>query len=230
MEIKRVVMLANSRKHAGRCLAGREKVGQAYGGWIRPISDRASEEVSEYERHYEDGTDPQVLDVVDLPLIQAKPHSCQTENWLISPSHYWVKAGSLNWNEARVLAETPQTLWTNGSSTYHGQNDEIELSVAQRLTTSICLIHVNSVEIRVIVPGAAFNDPKRRVQAKFTFNGISYAIWVTDPVVTRKYLATGAPSVEALGESLITVSLAEPFRKSSGEITQNKLAAAIITR
>ena len=54
-EVKRIVCLANSRKLHGRYVAGREWVGGRAGRWIRPVSDREHQEVSEYERQYEDG-------------------------------------------------------------------------------------------------------------------------------------------------------------------------------
>lgn len=66
--IKTLVCLANSRKLLGRCVAGIVDGSQAE--WIRPISARPNREVSEYERQYEDGSDPRVLDIVSVPLLQ----------------------------------------------------------------------------------------------------------------------------------------------------------------
>jgi len=51
--VKRMVCLANSRKLNGRCVAGRELVAGQPTGWLRPVSEREHEEVSEYERQYE---------------------------------------------------------------------------------------------------------------------------------------------------------------------------------
>ena len=96
-EIKRIVCLANSRKLAGRCIAGREWAEERGAGrWIRPVSARECGDVSEYERQYEDGSDPRPLDIVDVPVLEPKPDGCQTENWLLDPERYWERAGSVS--------------------------------------------------------------------------------------------------------------------------------------
>src|SRR5580658_5662159 len=83
--LKRIVCLANSRKLSGRCIAGKEIHKGKQIGWIRPVSAREHEEVSEYERQYQDGSDPSVLDVMDIELIEPRPKGCQHENWLLDP-------------------------------------------------------------------------------------------------------------------------------------------------
>lgn len=78
MPAKRIVCLANSRKLSGRCVAGRELIGDRPATWIRPVSAREHQEVSEYERQYKDGSDPKLLDVVDIPLLEHRPGDYQT--------------------------------------------------------------------------------------------------------------------------------------------------------
>ncbi len=97
MPVKRVVCLANSRKLVERCVAGREWIeGRGAGDWVRLVSDRETQGVSAYERQYEDGSDPQVLDIIDIPLLEPRPRDHQTENWLLDPVCYWEKAGRLS--------------------------------------------------------------------------------------------------------------------------------------
>jgi len=73
--VKRMVCLANSRKLNGRCVAGIELSAGKRVGWIRPVSAREHEEVSEYERQYEDGSDPQLFDIMDVPMIEPSPRT-----------------------------------------------------------------------------------------------------------------------------------------------------------
>ena len=64
--VKRIVCLANSRKMSGRCIAGLEIEGDQVGGWIRPVSNRSTEEISLFEQRFEDGSEPDLLDIVEV--------------------------------------------------------------------------------------------------------------------------------------------------------------------
>src|SRR4051812_18582697 len=91
---KTLICFANSRKTSGRCVAGKE-VGpvNSIAGWVRPISDRAAGEVSEDERRFQDGKDPQLLDIISIPMRAPRPHGFQTENHLIDSGFYWTLVG-----------------------------------------------------------------------------------------------------------------------------------------
>ena len=220
--VKRIVCLANSRKLHGRCVAGREWDGDYAGRWIRPVSERTGQEVSEYERQYEDGSDPRVLDIMDVPLLEARPKDWQTENWLLDPEYYWEKAGRLSWFDLSALADPAGLLWIDGHHTYKGRNDKIPLEAAGSLADSLRLIHVDEIQLVVGKPGEAFGNNKRRVQGRFEHAGNEYALWVTDPVWERRYLARLDGTYE-LGGCHLTISLGEPYHGAC-----YKLIAAII--
>lgn len=220
-----MVCLANSRKPGGRCVAGREVLKDAYGGWIRPVSKRASAEVSLDERRYEDGTDPQILDVVRVPMIDPVPKGHQTENHMLDDEYYWTKKSSIKWADLSSLVETPETLWTNGVSTYHGINDCVAAASAAGLTSSLALIQPSTVSIVVQVEGGMFGPAKKRVRAEFKYNGALYRFMVTDPHVEQIFLAReGAFKMEG---AYLCVSLTEPF---SGDGRCHKLVATMITK
>jgi len=224
--IKRLVCLANSRKLHGRCIAGRELLIGNPGEWIRPVSDREHEEVSEYERQYDDGSDPSVLDIIDVPLIGPKAKSYQPENWLLDPVAYWSKAGKFGHDDLDLLTDAPGPIWVNGHHTYNGRNDYVTVEEADKTDGSLKLIAVDDgLQLRVYRPGKAFGDPKRRVQAEFSFSGVNYRLWVTDPLIETAYLAQAAQAdgVYTLDSRYLTISLGEPW-----EGRCYKLVAAVI--
>jgi len=219
---KRIVCLANSRKLYGRCIAGLELVGDRPGSWVRPVSDRPHEEVSEYERQYEDGSDARVLDIIDVPLREPRPKGYQQENWLLDPEECWARAGRFSWADLERLADGSGTLWLNGHHTSSGQNDVIPLDAVAGVASSLTLVHVDSTQLSVFKPGEAFGNPRRRVQARFRFDRHDYALWVTDPIIELAYLSRSDGDYR-LGESYLTISLGEPFMNRC-----YKLVAAVI--
>jgi hypothetical protein len=217
-----MVCLANSRKLSGRCIAGKEMQGGQPSGWVRPVSAREHEEVSEYERQYQDGSDPAILDVIDLQLIEPRPKGYQQENWLLDPQTYWGKVNRITWNDLPALQDPAAALWIDGHSTYNGLNDQIPLALAGALTTSLRLIHIDDLAIRVFRPGEAFGNNKRRVQGRFEHHGFEYRLWVTDPRYERTFLLEADGEYE-VGECYLTISLGEALNNVC-----YKLIAAII--
>jgi hypothetical protein len=222
--IKRILCLANSRKLNGRCVGGIELSAGRRVGWIRPVSEREHEEVSEYERQYDDGSDPRLLDIMDVPLLDPRPKGYQKENWLLDPNAYWVKIGRAEWGDLGDLADPVEPLWIDGHSTYNGHNDRIPLPLASALEGSLRLVLVNRLTLSVFKPGEAFGNPKRRVQGRFRLDRAEYRLWVTDPVYERAYLAKPDGEYE-IGVSFLTVSLGEPHNGAC-----YKLIAAIMQR
>jgi hypothetical protein len=124
---KTIVCLANSRKMSGRCIAGKEIDNHGcFGGWIRPVSDRPTQEISEEERQFQNGCDPRLLDIVQIEMLEARPHAPQLENHLIDARQYWVNRGRVTWDELKAaIDEVNGQLWLNGFSSYNGTNDRI---------------------------------------------------------------------------------------------------------
>lgn len=219
---KRIVCLANSRKMSGRCVAGRELASGIPAGWVRPVSARPHEEVALEEQTYKTGEIPQLLDIIDIVFTAARPGAHQPENWLLSPDYYWTRQGRFDVARLPSLLDPPAPLWLNGIHTYSGRNDEIPVAWLPNLGGSLRFIWVQSLQLQAFRPGAAFGNPKRRVQAQFSYGQDEYKLWVTDPVAEERYLAV-PDGVHQLGPSYLTVSVGEPFNDCC-----YKLVAAVI--
>lgn len=226
MYAKTIICLANSRKPpSGRCLAGREVLNDGYGQWIRPVSNRPTQEISETERSYEDGSDPKVLDLVRIPFIEAQPHEHQQENHLIDPTFYWERLGRATWADVRKATEDPQgPLWFNGFSSSLGTNDRVPQSSCRRLKRSLYLVAPEGLTLLVGTETSGYGSRRRRVRADFDLSGHTYAIAVTDPAVERAYLRRQDGEYPLAG-ALLCVSLGEVFHSYA-----YKLAAAVIVR
>ena len=211
--VKQIVCLANSRKLLGRCIAGREWHGDRAGDWLRPVGDREHGEVSEYERQYEDGSDPKVLDIVQVPLLRHQPAGFQMENWLLDPEWYWVKKGRFQASELGRLTDPVGPLWFDGDSTYQGRNDRVREGQLESLDSSLRFIFVERLDLEVFAPDEAFGNSKRRVQGRFVHAGRDYWLWVTDPVYERRYLGKLNGSYE-LGPCHLTINLGERYARA----------------
>ena len=207
-----MVCLARSRRLMGRCIAGKQwEAGQATESWIRPVSQRENQEISEYERQCADGSDPRNLDIVDVPMPRPKPVGCQTENWLIDPKRYWRRVGLISPLDLPVPVDPVEPLWVDGHGTHHGLNDKVPVEACGEITSSLRLISVNEIELRVFAPSEAFGDSKRRVQGSFLHADQKHAFWVTDPACERRFLAKQNGTYRQ-GKCCLTVSLGEQFK------------------
>ena len=207
---KKIVCLANSRRPCGSCVAGREVLEDGYGGWIRPVSPRPSAEISPEERRYENGGEPQILDIVEIPMMAAVPRFHQTENHLIDAAYYWTKKGELTWADLADLVDRPESLWKNGDSTHHGLNDRTSQSFASHLTNSLFLIEPQGLSVKVQTEVGVFENPTRRVRAAFRYKGTHYNFLVTDPLAEQAFLARD-DEVYELNGMYLCLSLSEVY-------------------
>jgi hypothetical protein len=222
MVIKHLLLLANSRKFNERCVAGREMLPDRIGAWIRPVSSSELGEVDRFARQYAPGVEPEVMDVAEVGLSGPMPHALQPENWLLDRRHLWHRVRRAGWDDLKGCADTIGPLWFDGHHTRLGENDRVPVADAGRARSSLKLIHVEALEL---VPHAFDGGAHRRLQGRFAFDGVSYRLWVTDPVHEADYLKRPAARHD-LGECYLTVSLSEAAKDGFCY----KMIAAIIER
>jgi hypothetical protein len=219
---KQIVVLANSVKHdPGRCIAGREiaTVGDDFGigPWVRPVSRIGEGEL--YPRHFtfEDGSAPQIFDVIELFVETPDTDQTQPENWFVSDGRAWKRVHQ--WGTDRVigsLVENPPALWLQPGV----KTDRVtkEFLAANPPRQSLYLLQLKN---------ATISAKGKKFRLRFTYRGVSYDLAITDPLITN---ITGGEPVSVVHRGLACVSIAPSFRSQyDGKEYHYKLAAMVIS-
>ncbi len=217
MSTKRLIILANSIKAGGRCVAGRkvhEQKGVVYfGDWIRPVSRTGQGELSLGDIGFNDGSLPKVSDIVDIPVEAPEGSESQPENWYIDPKQYWVKVDDYEESLPSVDVDSPPDLCDRARRAPVDRITPTSLAKLDR-GQSLYLIDVSRFRIKL-----EWNPWKRRHQrrALFRYRGQDYELGLTDPEMDAHCLpfpAVGDDKVIDLDsrDKVLCVSLAPEFK------------------
>lgn len=195
---------------SGRCVAGKEVSKKThFERWVRPVSNRPTQEISMDERRYDNGEDPKLLDIISIQMRGHVPHAHQTENHLIDAEYYWVKQGTLTWNDLDGAVEAFHgTLWVDGYHSYNGENDRIPEAQTLELDSSLTLVETDDLIVEVAHEGI---NPKRKVRARFSLSQRRYLIAITDPAIEHEYLARDNGEYR-VGIARLCISIGEPYQ------------------
>ena len=185
--IKRIVILANSYKTGGRCIAGREiEVGETkhkIGPWIRPVSKHEQGELHQNHYIYISGDIPIVLDIIELPLESNADEPGQPENWNLGRGSQWKKLGTFPQNQLSKLEQSPANIWLD---TNERRSDRISARRQADGDSSLYLIRPTDFKVRMFW-SVYDGNPKRKTYAQFSYNGAHYSFSLTDLAFLTKY-------------------------------------------
>ena len=199
-----IVCLANSRKPGGRCVAGKLYDQGKFGAWLRPISDRDGEELSEQERQISKGIEPALLDILEFTISQHKPSGHQTENFSIDSQDQFKRVGRVTTGELMTVIDNPQNLWAMGSrSKTFGKNDLVPPNRISGVLNSLYLINPQTFTIQVVRHSYSL-----QVRGNFSYLGAEYNLRVTDPIAEETFIQKGIGEYKRR-DVLLTISLAE---------------------
>ncbi|MXZ20467.1 MAG: hypothetical protein F4Y84_07665 [Caldilineaceae bacterium SB0665_bin_25] len=167
----------------------------------------------------EDGTEPGLLDILRIPMIEPRPNGCQTENHLIDNGFYWEKEGVFAKQYLLHYCEAPNPLWVNEFSSSNGINDRIPEEWASSLSNSLVLIEPQQLTIGVV---RSYRGQKQ-IRAQFWVAGEIYNFSVTDPAIELQYQPLGEGYYIYEQRAVACISIGEPFNEYC-----YKLVASII--
>lgn len=125
----RIICLANSRKLGGRCAAGLRLDG---GGWIRPVSNFTDGTLYPNQYTLDDGSIPQLLDIVEIGVKCPRPAVHQPENWLVDGTPWRLLRRPGKKEEINVIWEhvIDDLLLFGNSGDRVPENENVECSLA----------------------------------------------------------------------------------------------------
>lgn len=208
MPTKTIVVLANSIKKRGRCLAGKEIIwnGREWeiGGWIRPVPDEAGSEISTTLLQQKAG-EVKLLDILEIPLRRHVPTSDQPENWLLGDGK-WNRSDSIQHADLASFADTPQLLWFSFNKYIAAGS-----AAARGMPESLALIKPEQFQnTRIYAEETSFGqEVKKRYRRETTlkYRGAWYQFDITDPAWEHRY----CPVLPKLNEAAKQIVLRNPY-------------------
>jgi hypothetical protein len=189
---KRMLILANSIKLGGRCLAGREiqlngECEYRIGPWLRPVSHVDGREIKHIERFYWPQDPVKVGDFVEVALAEKMNEPWHPENWRLASLDPWRRiADAFVFPPLDLLEEHPPGLWLEpGQRTDRIAHEEL---LANPPTHSLVMIRPE--DFRLELSSMMVEDElKRRRRCLFRYRGVDYDMGMTDPVIGNRYAA-----------------------------------------
>lgn len=204
------VCLANSKKHGERCIAGKIVGGAPNGVWYRPVSNRGTRGISENEASYQTGGSVKALDIVSIWDTAKHQHVFQQENYIIDETQKWVKSGEFFLANLRQLVDTPVSLWESNYSSTSGLNDRVPERLLTQARSTLYLIRPDgNVSVKVDAEGKQWNNHKISVRATFGYQGVNYALSLTDIPAEAHFLNKGVGTYVLNDINYLTISLSE---------------------
>ena len=223
MIIVEMICLANSRKEGGRCIAGIRTDGK---GWIRPVSPIIGGTLYGYHYSLQNGSEVQVLDLIEVPLIKPLSQPHQPENWLIETSVKWKL---IQRPASKRSLEILDNYINTGPFLFGDDCDRIAASTYQyqKSPESLTLISPSDFKFEVKLNQYRGNLQKRLI---FSLGGAEYNLVLTDPrfenFLEKQGLGVFTPIQLGFSSNqkvYLTISLGEQFRSY-----HYKLVASVI--
>ncbi|MEZ4525060.1 MAG: DNA helicase RecQ [Desulfobacterales bacterium] len=206
--LREIICLAVSRKYGRYCVAGKERIPDTAGQWIRPVSSSETGELRVEHILLPEEKLPELADIVSVSLLRPAPKKYQTENWIMDEKGAWQKKGVFPGSDFPLLCDHPDGLWINGFHSARGLNDRIPQQIAEsEIQSSLVLIQPENMQLIVME-----NAWQKKIRVLFFYNGTEYLLPVTDPAMEKIFLKKQAGQYPAAGAGICcTISISEPF-------------------
>lgn len=204
---KSILCLANSYKHSGRCIAG---VCLDDGTWIRLRGEAADGSLNDGESVLDDGSEPRLLDVIEVELHCPLPSDAHPEDCQIAPVRWRLiqrPAPAAQVQKIIAAADKATTILRD----YRDRMAAKELQ-AKPLQSSLVLVCPSEINWWI-----REQEGKRKNRALFRRHHVTYDLAVTDPRWLERLNLMPAgiyphtAFTDPAAETWLTISLSEAF-------------------
>lgn len=209
---KEIILLATSNKHSNLCIAG---IDTSTGEWIRIISDDStiSYAVKFDDTIYEDGSIPEILDIVQIECTSHQPCYYQSENYINDSGFFWKKIGRASIKDVlkiHPLEDSNYIFYNNDNKV----SNDFMLSLSSKVFKhSLMLIAPTNIIIHVQ------EWEKKRVKMSFTYNDVKYSyLAVKDFDYEKRYLALDRNNYPLKNGTLLVLSLGECYNNHHSKL------------
>ncbi len=168
-----VVILANSVKQGGYCVAGKDiRTGQ----WIRPVSTPIGGALHRQKLMVKNPYGRFVakpLQIVDMAFERPAPLPTQPENHLLA-TETWIQHFKAQRDQLRKAMDNPEHLWMHGN-----RSDRFPLAALKSTKRHQSLYLVYANEIQFCIDTNCHS--RKKVIGTFRYKGETYSMGVTDP-------------------------------------------------
>jgi len=216
--VRRIICLANSRKHGAYCVAG---IDTATKKWIRPVTDLDDGRV-ERSTMLVDGRAPALGDIVEIPLASGGPDfGFECENLSILPGAWRIRE-AIDPRGLIPYCSSDRFILHNSENFVTAQYLQ-GLPFEQRHTLQL----VEAFQFEVFNRGLSAQGGHKWTGSFISQHGERLTARITDPVLAEKLEQGYIPGFHCV----ITVSLSMPFRTEEWESDQEpcwKLIAGVV--
>jgi hypothetical protein len=180
-----IVILANSRRMGGHCIAGKDL---DTGEWVRPINHGNFErrDMSAFNDHdllkmYGRSDGPQLLECVRIGFFKACPSPCQPENEYIDKKP-WKSIGMFETDDFAKILDDGSPQWLGRKDILADGLDRISGDFIEKHPLSSSLVFLklrHSKNEMKFIPDTDYHNRARR-RMKFLYEGRRYSLVVKD--------------------------------------------------
>ncbi len=206
---KTIILLACSRKMSNFCVAG---IDSDTGHWVRIVSEDSSIQhaIRLEDMSYENGSMPQMFDIIRIQCKHHSPTYYQPENWVFDNHYYWQKVGCSNITSVLKMHSVDTPTYIFYDSSWKVEADYIS-QVSSDHKHSLTLIRPNNLKVCVESRSNRLNQ--KSMYAQFNYNGNYYNyIKITDPIFEDIYSGFENGTYTINGHALLVLSLADIYK------------------